>query len=70
MASARVEERLNHSPSAGSILKRTLNLFGFLLELPAELALVGTLFLSFSLWMLWGALWFPVIDWLFERIAL
>ncbi len=51
-------------------MKRPLNLFGFLLELPAELALVGTLFLSFSLWILWGALWFPVIDWLFERIAL
>lgn len=51
-------------------MKRPFDLFGFMLELPAELALAGTLVLSFSLWILWGALWFPIIDWLFERLAL
>lgn len=50
-------------------LKKTLNIFGLLLELPAEIALVGTLLFSFSLWMLWGLFWFPIIDWVYARIA-
>ena len=33
-----------------------------------SLALAGTLALSFSLWILWGLFWFPVIDWVFAHI--
>jgi hypothetical protein len=37
----------------------------FIAELWDITALAGTLALSFSLWMLWGAIWFPIIDWVF-----
>ena len=50
-------------------MKRTLSIYGLLLELPPQFALVGTLLFSFSLWIFWGMFWFPIIDWLFARLS-
>lgn len=32
-------------------------------------SLMGTLVLSFGLWILWGVFWFPIIDWVFARLS-
>lgn len=32
-------------------------------------SLMGTLVLSFGLWILWGVFWFPIIDWVFARFS-
>ena len=50
-------------------IKKTLSIYGILLDLPAEIALAGTLLFSFSLWILWGMFWFPIIDWIFAQLA-
>ena len=38
-------------------------------ELWDSTALVGTLAISFTLWIAWGLFWFPIIDWVFARIS-
>ena len=50
-------------------MRKSFSFYGILLELPAEIALLGTLLFSFSLWILWGMIWFPIIDWIFAQLA-